>query len=218
MKITDESTFLKKESLNKKLLKYSIAAGVVLTISAKAHADIQYTDIDPDKVIPHAENFKTSDFLLDLNNDGTPEFKIFQAFSSTYTLSYNYYFYSYNSVKAQPLNNGLSVINAIGDNMYVAALNSDELISSQQNFGKKHFLGGLSYYLTSPIGEWPDNGKRFMGVKFKIGENIHYGWVRLDLPQNCRSFTVLDYAYEDKPGVAIRAGQKNYSSEDNQGK
>jgi len=207
------SSTSKEVQLKKRLITYSVAAGVALTIGTKAHTEIRYTDIDPDKVIPQAENFKTSDVLLDMNNDGTPEFKIFQSYSYTY---YFYYLYSYNSVRLEPVNDGLSVINATGDNNYVAALNSNDLISSQQNFGTHHLLGGLSYYETSPIGQWPDMGSRFMGVKFKIGENIHYGWVRLRVPRNCENFTVIDFAYEDVPGKEIKAGQKDYSSQEEQ--
>lgn len=213
MKNNDNFPVSKRESLNKKLIKYSLAASVALTIGSRLHADIQYTDIDPDKVIPQADNFKTNDFFLDINNDGTPEFKIFQSYSYTY---YFYYLYSYDSVKVFRVNDGLSVINATGDNNYVAALNSNELVSSQQNFGTKHVLGGLSYYETSPAGEWPDMGNRFMGVRFKIGENIHYGWVRLSVTWDCERFTVYDYAYEDEPGKAIRAGQKDYTSQEDQ--
>lgn len=203
MKTNDESPSLKKESLNKKLIMYSVAAGMTLSLGSRAQADIKYTDIDPDKVITQAENFQTNDYYLDLNKDGTPEFKIFQSYSYTY---YYYSLYSYDSVKALPINNGLALINATGDNNYVAALNSNDLISSQQNFGTHHILGGLSYYETSPGGEWPDMGNRFMGVKFKIGENIHYGWVRLSVSDLCTKFTVYDYAYEDEPGKAIKAG------------
>jgi len=75
MKINDEFPALKKESLNKKLIMYSVAAGMTLSLGAKAHAEIQYTNIEPNKTITQAENHETHDFLLDLNNDGTPEFK-----------------------------------------------------------------------------------------------------------------------------------------------
>jgi len=203
------SSTSKEVQLKKRLLTYSLAAGVALSVGTKAYAEIQYTDIDPDKVIPHADNFKTSDFLLDLNNDGTSEFKIIQSYSYTY---YFDYLYSYDSVRVQSVNNGLSVINATGDNNYVAALNSNDLISSQQNFGSHHLLGGLSYYETSPIGQWTDMENHFIGVKFKIDENTHYGWVRLSVTRDCERFTVYDYAYEDEPGKAIRAGQKDYST------
>lgn len=213
MKNNDIFPTFKKESLNKRLIKYSLTAGVALTIGSRLNADIQYTDVDPDKVITSQEfAYGKTTFSLDMNNDGSPEFKIIQS----YTYSYYFYIYSYDSVMVEPVYRGLSVINATGENDYVAALNSNELISSQQNFGTKYLLGGLSYYLTSPVGEWPGNGKRFMGVKFKIGENIHYGWVRLSVPWDCRSFTVFDYAYEDVPGKDLRAGQKDYSSQDNQ--
>jgi len=207
MKIIDESTFLKKESLNKKLVMYSVAAGMTLSFGSRAHAEIQYTNIDPDMMITQAENYSTRDFLLDLNNDGTPEFKIFQAFSAGTYYYFDYYYYSYNSVLQQATNNGLSVMRETAENAYVAALDSNALISADQNFNANKVLGVFSYYDEQPEGFWPGAGEKFLGVKFKIGENIHYGWVRLSVPRDCESFKVLDYAYEDEPGKAIRAGQ-----------
>ncbi len=214
MKISDEFPVSKKESLNKKLLMYSVAAGMTLSLGSRAHAEIQYTNIDPDMMINQAENQATRDFLLDLNNDGTPEFKIFQAFSTTYTFSFNYYFYSYNSVLQQATNNGLSVMRETAENAYVAALDSNALISADQNFNANKVIGVFSYYDTHADGMWANAGQKFMGVKFKIGENIHYGWVRLSVAPLCESFIVYDYAYEDEPGKAIRAGQKDYSPQE----
>jgi len=214
MKTNDESPSLKKEFLNKKLIMYSVAAGMTLSLGSRAHADIQYTDIDPDRVIPQAENFQTNNFLLDLNNDGTPEFKIFQAFSSGTYYYFDYYYFSYNSVLQQATNNGLSAMRETADNAYVAALNSNTLISADQNFNANKVLGVFSYYDTHAEGMWANAGQKFMGVKFKIGENIHYGWVRLSVSHLCTNFTVYDYAYEDEPGKAIKAGDTGIRQSD----
>jgi len=213
MKINDEFPALKKESLNKKLIMYSVAAGMTLSLGAKAHAEIQYTNIDPDKTITQAENHETHDFLLDINNDGTPEFKLYQTFSFYYTSSYAYY-YSYNSVRQIATNAGLSVMRATEENAYVAALKSNSLISVDQNFNADKVLGVVSYYDALAEGMWPGAGQKFMGVKFKIGENIHYGWIRLSVADNCGSSTVYDYAYEDETGQAIKAGQTGSSLSD----
>jgi len=214
MKISDESPSLKRESLNKKLIMYSVAAGMTLSLGSKAHAEIQYTNIDPDMMINQAENQATRDFLLDLNNDGTPEFKIFQAFSSVTYYYFDSYYYSYNSVLQQATNSGLSVMRETAENAYVAALNSNALISADQNFNANKVLGVFSYYDEQPEGFWPGAGEKFMGVKFKIGENVHYGWVRLSVSHFCKNFSVYDYAYEDEPGKAIRAGQTGNSVAD----
>ncbi len=195
-----------EKQLKNKLLQYSLAAGVALTIGTRLHAEIQYTNIDPDKTIAQAENQSTRDFLLDLNNDGTAEFKIFQAFSLTTYWFFDYYFYSENSVRQVAINDGLSVMRKTAENAYVAALDSNALISADQHFNANKMLGVFSYYDEQPEGFWPNAGQKFMGVKFKIGENIHYGWVRLSVAPLCESFILYDYAYEDEPGKAIKAG------------
>ena len=214
--MNDEFPVFKKESLNKKLIMYSVAAGMTLSLGAKAHAEIQYTNIDPEKTIAQVKLNSTNDFLLDLNNDGTPEFKIFQTY--WYTTSSSYY-YTGNSVRQTAINGGLSVMRETADNAYVATLSSNDLISASQNFNADKTLGGnsiSSYDFVQTDGPWPGAGQKFMGVKFKIGENVHYGWIRLLVGNTCESFVVYDYAYEDESGKAIRAGQIDYSSHEDQ--
>ncbi|BDS11225.1 T9SS type A sorting domain-containing protein [Aureispira anguillae] len=46
---------------------------------------------------------------------------------------------------------------------------------------------------------------RYIGVKFDLGGNVHYGWVRVHLATT-GVVTVKDYAYEDNAGVGIDAG------------
>ena len=59
-------------------------------------------------------------------------------------------------------------------------------------------------------GPWGGNPKnRYLGVRFRIDGQIHYGWVRLTVltqPTGTWSATITAYAYETVPNKAIKAG------------
>jgi hypothetical protein len=60
-----------------------------------------------------------------------------------------------------------------------------------------------SYYIHA--GEFPGNEK-FIGVRFYIGTEQYYGWIRVNLASDFDPLTILDWAYESKPDTLILAG------------
>jgi len=218
MKIKVEHSSTKESQLKKKLLMYSLAAGVTISFSAKAHGAIQYTDI-ADITIVQADLGGENSYFLDLNNDETPEFQIAQSYSSSsfYTTTPSYATSTgtnhSNFVVQVGINNGYSVIEN-GFHRYVAVLNPNDLISNGQNFEKcigtiQHPAINVATNINSETynGSWRGQNEKFEGVRFRINGNVHYGWVRLSVAADCKSFTVYDYAYEDVPDRGIKAGQ-----------
>lgn len=61
--------------------------------------------------------------------------------------------------------------------------------------------------ITSPThSDW--NGQvAYAGVQFTIAERFHYGWMRFEVSEAGDAVSLLDYAYNAKPGEAIAAGQ-----------
>ncbi|MCH7535503.1 MAG: T9SS type A sorting domain-containing protein, partial [Bacteroidetes bacterium] len=55
-----------------------------------------------------------------------------------------------------------------------------------------NFLGQLSKYI---------------GVKFDISGDTHYGWINIDMASSGNFLMVNSYAYNDVPDQAIKAGQ-----------
>lgn len=55
-----------------------------------------------------------------------------------------------------------------------------------------------------PFAETPG----YLGVRFDIGANTHYGWIQLvtAVGEGVRSVTIIDWAYNDEPGVPIHVG------------
>jgi hypothetical protein len=47
----------------------------------------------------------------------------------------------------------------------------------------------------------------FIGFKFIVGANTHYGWARIQVAADASSMIIKDYAYNSTPDGAINAGQ-----------
>jgi hypothetical protein len=77
-------------------------------------------------------------------------------------------------------------------------------------------LGGVRSFQTGNrtmwYGPWANGGKgiknRYLGLKFRINGQFHFGWARLTFTTTKISFTatLTGYAYETIPGKAIIAG------------
>ncbi|GAH16411.1 unnamed protein product, partial [marine sediment metagenome] len=48
--------------------------------------------------------------------------------------------------------------------------------------------------------------QKFVGVRFYIGTDQHYGWIRVRLGDYLDPMTIVDWAYESTPGIGILAG------------
>ena len=75
---------------------------------------------------------------------------------------------------------------------------------------------GMSNCVPPPLVTWAltwyynPGSPRYLGLRFDIAGEIHYGWARLSVPSPT-SFTLLDYAYNSVPGEGILAGQTQCS-------
>jgi hypothetical protein len=104
---------------------------------------------------------------------------------------------------------------------YPALLRKGAQIGKGQQFGSMGSAQIVAEHLTFSsrfwYGPWLDNGKGtktgYLGVRFKILNELHYGWVRLciktHIEQSGNTFTAtLDgYAYETVPNKSIIAGE-----------
>ena len=58
---------------------------------------------------------------------------------------------------------------------------------------------------TFGAGSWAFVANGYMGVSFTAADGVHYGWVRITSFPDQRAY-ILDWAYENQPGVDILAG------------
>jgi hypothetical protein len=58
-------------------------------------------------------------------------------------------------------------------------------------------------------GTWSNIPDGIVGIRFFIGQNLHYGWIKIGNDQYSNRMSVLEYAYQSVPGKSIRSGQTN---------
>ncbi len=178
------------KKLHKKLLKYGTLVAAVAGIS-EADAGIIYTD-----EVPDFTGASGSQYLLDLNNDGTDDFRIW------HNGSYNLY--------VSPLAAANRVLGSGGATFaYPFALTAGSPINAGAGtFYNNGFAGGFQSlnYGSCSFGNWCSVTDRYLGFEFQIAGNTHYGWARLDVNFAGNAWVVKDYAYEDVANTNINAG------------
>ncbi|WP_343768137.1 T9SS type A sorting domain-containing protein [Gangjinia marincola] len=194
-----------KKITSKKLLKYGAMSAAILGASS-ATGQIVYTDLDPD------QDSQTGDaFPFDLNDDGIDDFSldIFDAAGGPGAVIFPGINGSVNS------SNGFIGFTA-GNYTYPANLSSGAVIDGnativEGNRGDLNFYGCA--YSNSQFCDDTIDG--FIGLKFVVDGNTHYGWVRLDLTGDASNMIIKDFAFNATPDTAINAGdQGDLSIED----
>lgn len=190
--------------LDKNLAAYvaaASAAGVaLLAATPRAGAEIVYT---PEHVILKGN----STYQIDLNHDGTNDFglQMFQIFHSSMML-------------AIPDVNGNQAVAAAAGSRNAIPLNLGGPIGPNRQFASKTTYGGFfmaingSYgTLTWFRGPWAKASNKYLGLKFLIDGEVHYGWARLSVMK--RYSTLTGYAYETLANQPIRAGAESAADE-----
>jgi len=179
-----------KKITSKKLLKYGALSAAIAGI-ADANGQIVYTDI------ADFTGGGAVDYNLDLNNDTTPDF-IINAISSNASI----FAVFLNS------NSSNSFLGSQPNYTYPFAMNAGDPISSgQAGWYNNGTLNYVSCLYGAGSSNWCGVTDKFLGLRFDVGGNTHYGWARLDVSASGDSFTIKDYAYNSTPGAPINAGQ-----------
>lgn len=189
----------------------------------KTNGQIIYTDITDTTITKASTQSGTSSYRFDINNDGNDDFTF--GVRATVTTA------SGCPGISPPSKTGLSAWAApmppfydfIADSAGLAArLDSTDSIGSSHSWSsaQQSYLYNLFYTFPSCTwdstqeGIWQNEDTSYIGVKFKIGASIHYGWVRASLHYGFNitgdmevSVTIFDFAYNNVPGEALLAGQ-----------
>jgi len=206
--------------MEKKLLGYAAlaaASGVaMLALAPSAEAKVVYT----------ATNQKlplNTTFALDVNGDGIPDFDFF---ASTLLGGARRETYAFNSDATLAVAGAAQSDQVWGAREAVSALPAGIKIGGNGKFAASHFFMGLvaatdgeppAYY-----GPWaPSQGNvknRYVGLKFVINGETHYGWARFNvqirqpLKGNLQAI-LTGYAYETVPNAPIMAGKTSGAEE-----
>ncbi|MBP6390767.1 MAG: fibronectin type III domain-containing protein [Flavobacteriales bacterium] len=200
---------------------------ILALISVQAHAQIIYTDVDPDDIY-NASNDTCS---LDVDNDGNIDFLIVQrtvnapcpgtgpaACDTSITRPRSWVKVTPQGINAvvtaatfaSQLPQGQAITPASAWNNA-----SDQVLLTQGAPACVPFglLNPPQWYCRPGFytGSWLDSASvaspMFLGLRFDSAGTTYYGWARLSIPSNGTSFTLKDYAYSSLPDAGIYAGE-----------
>lgn len=181
------------------LTTYSTIAGAFLLHTNVADAQLIFTEIDPDKTVSGYINYG-----IDFNDDGIDEL-VFEPDTFWTWSSFGGGSWGYSSQNLDLLN--YAHVAFEGDRpMFIPfgdiVDDSKPFTTANLDVFYGHFdIPGEWYEIYS--GESWINTEGFIGVKFNIDANTHYGWIRVIINHspgdNLPRFTIKDYAYNATP-------------------
>ena len=194
-----------KKNLQSRISKYTAVAGAVVS-AAGAQAQVVYTDVNPDYSHDAPQNNGFAIYPLDLNNDQTVDFVI----ASRDTVTPNA---TVRLTLAAPYGAGNAVA---GENPagydYALALDINSMVDSTLNWIAATNTMAYNNNSANPYNEnWNGVTDKYLGLKFVVGANTHYGWARLDSYAIGDSIVVKDYAFNATPNVGIMTGNMGAS-------
>jgi hypothetical protein len=192
------------EPLTRRWLAYALAAGAgVLAATRPASAGIIYT---PENVF-----FTSGTVFVDLNHDGINDFK-FSVFGQPGSV--------FQTLKVSGnRNRGAGVVGRAGSasvlamgavigarDPFLAAKSASELMAQ--------VFANATSTVTSLRGKWGNVGDKFLGLRFVINGQAHYGWAEFDVVGFVDIYggayldtTLLGYAYDTVANQAVIAGK-----------
>jgi len=189
-------------SFTHRLSSYAVAASAAglgaLAIASSAEAKIVYTPADV--AISTGETVP-----LDLNHDGIVDFDLVN-YSNTFEGSQQGFLW----VNPATRRNGVD-----GNIVYERALDlaAGTPVGMQASFAVASYVFMISADAAQRcFGYWNNVKNKFLGFKFSIQGETHFGWARISAacnPANNKIHAVLTgYAYETAPGKTIVAGDQ----------
>ena len=183
------------------------AAGVsMLALAQPSEAEIVYT---PANVNIYSDDGRIETYPLDLTGDGTIDFSFRAFWSTTGGVDFGW-------LGVGPAQPGNAVVAATGKVSGAADLPSGHRIGPETKlWGSYSMLMASGHNSSEPFrwhcyGPWKNKQNRYLGLKFMINGEVHYGWAQLS--ESCiygdNSADLTGYAYETIPNKAIKAGQE----------
>ena len=201
--------------LNRNLSRYALAASAagvgLLSLAMPSEAEIVYTKVD--RLIGRGQSYG-----IDLNHDGIVDFSIHNIFNGC-TRSFTYC--PALEIVAFPAN-GNEIEYGVHP-WYAAALRPGAVIGSgvpmnnAQEFMADEFRSWGAFYY---FGSWLGVSNRFLGLRFQMNGETHYGWARLTVRSREKyrlTAFLSDFAYETQANKPIIASDTGSGSADDAG-
>ena len=196
------------ESLHRRLSLYALAAGGVgMALVRSAEAQIVYTPA-------HEIIGCNGTMLIDFDHDGATDLTIREI---PWSLSGS--LFPGNSLQAKPAAGGGIIYSS--QPQWAKEMRHGSEIGSSGPLGRKvEEVYQATDYGVYYGGAWTNTTQGYLGIRFHIGRETHYGWVRLEVfsryKKKCIEALLSGYAYEAQADKPIRAGDtgENDESED----
>ena len=193
------------DSLHRQLNSYALAASAtgvgMLALAQPVEARIVYTPA-------HTKIFPNHTLSLDLNHDGVTDFSFRNVLTTTTVGSFrsdrlSIFPQGSNQVWGHKTSRGLHYASALQAGVRVGPSGAFSAGSRSMAYGRDD-VG--SYYC---VGKWNGVNKRYLGLKFAIGANTHFGWARLNVTCNLYKVDAVltGYAYETIANKPIITGK-----------
>jgi hypothetical protein len=203
-RVAARKTVKLRQSVHHDLTVYALAASAAgvgaLALAQPAAAEIIYTS--------EHQTIRTNHiFAIDLNHDGTTDFTIENRFRE----SHGGYLYLHWNLQAKPGAGGAIV--SSGPYQSAAALKKGETIGPRAPWRAKLAVmeyQAMEFGYTFYNGPWNDVVNAYLGMRFQIDGQDHYGWTRLTVQWEDGGTRLLaeltGYAYETDANTPIIAG------------
>ena len=147
-----------------------------------------------------------SDMSIDINDDGMLDFELELELDNDAADDYFYelwldYYQTGNEYLTQEINS----------DEFIKPLNKNDLISG----GSSTWYRYCNFFVDVKSPGNPEEkygfagkGDILVGVPFMIGTERHYGWMKINASTDYKTIIVKEVAYEIRPNVEVRAGEK----------
>ena len=199
------------DSFQKHLHMYALAASAagvsMLALASPAEAEIIYKSANTHIGLNQVVSF-------DLNGDGIVDFNFVDFWRNSTGGD------SFGNLSVTYAQSGNAVMGTVGGR-YASALRVGVPIGPNGKFSPSGLMAWGFQQTTAPYkarcyGPWKSKANRYLGLKFMISGEAHYGWARLT--ETCKkgenTALLSGYAYETIPNQAITSGKKKGNLED----
>ncbi|HEY7095406.1 MAG TPA: hypothetical protein VH437_01700 [Terriglobales bacterium] len=191
-KLTTRETSL-PQILDRRLFLYTLAAGSALAAAPASHAEVIFTRHD-------ASLLDGGTLNIDMDNDGASDFRLILSQPLTYS-----HYRAYANLRAYGAGSNWLGANGSG---FAEALKRTARIGDGRRFAHRAIMATDLLYR----GEWLSVTDRFLGVRFLIDGENHYGWIGFrrvrDFAPGQMMVVLAGYAYETVPNKTIVAGDR----------
>lgn len=153
------------------------------------HAQIIFTDIEPDSVVFATSNEIIKSYYVDFDGDLNDELELRHFNPDSLNMA----------VELHGETAGSREVLVNNDDHAAFRLEGDTISENTDEWGNDIY-GVLD-------STWSGGGDKFIGYRFKLDSEWHYAWVQVAIPEDLSSFTIKAFAYNAAANEPILAGQ-----------